>query len=143
MKDTEKYQFRSTSLFSQLFSASHFHQSSSLYYLYYFFLLAHCYTFRRLKNYRRLITLYPTVQLLKFLKVIAVDKYIYKHIESDDIDIIFYFSISLFQLQQRKCMNRDMENVTSTCSSTGIPNFNGRTTKRSIKITKGLISIYV
>lgn len=102
MKDTEKYQFRSTSLFSQLFSASHFHQSSSLYYLYYFFLLAHCYTFRRLKNYRRLITLYPTVQLLKFLKVIAVDKYIYKHIESDDIDIIFYFSISLFQLQHRE-----------------------------------------
>lgn len=141
MKDTEKYQFRSTSLFSQLFSASHFHQSSSLYSL--LFLISTLLYFSKLKNYKRLITLYPTVQLLKFLKVIAVDKYIYKHIESDDIDIIFYFSISLFQLQQRKCMNRDMENVTSTCSSTGIPNFNGRTTKRSIKITKGLISIYV
>lgn len=100
MKDTEKYQFRSTSLFSQLFSASHFHQSSSLYSL--LFLISTLLYFSKLKNYKRLITLYPTVQLLKFLKVIAVDKYIYKHIESDDIDIIFYFSISLFQLQHRE-----------------------------------------
>lgn len=66
----------------------------------------------------RLITIliYSLKVLLKFLKIITVDKYI----ESDDIDIFlffFYFSISLFQLEQGKCMNRDMENVTSTCSS--------------------------
>lgn len=42
----------------------------SLFVIHYFFLLAHCYTFRRLKNYKRLITLYATVQGLITIRIV-------------------------------------------------------------------------